>query len=117
MSTNLESPKQLAARIGWPERRIRKLVNAKRIRHLRVGSSIFFPPNAAEDFIKENMVEPCPQDPKDRDLSPARAKKTNTSGTRTPRRENHATKQQALRTANKLRKNWKTSSGNNEASD
>ena len=59
MQTHLESPKELAMRVGWSERRIRSLARNKQIRHLWVGGNIFFPPNAIEEFIKANTVKPC----------------------------------------------------------
>jgi excisionase family DNA binding protein len=58
MTANLESPRQLAQRTGWPERRIRNLIANGKIRHIRIGCNLFIPPGAIEEFLKFNMVEP-----------------------------------------------------------
>jgi len=58
VTPNLESPRQLAKRTGWPERRIRNLIATERLRHVRIGGNIFLPINALEEFLEANMVEP-----------------------------------------------------------
>jgi excisionase family DNA binding protein len=55
----LESPKQLADRIGWPERRIRNLIAAKKLRHHRVGGSILIPTTAFTELLQQTEIEPC----------------------------------------------------------
>jgi len=55
---DLESPKELAARIGWPERRVRSIIAAAELRHVRIGNRIFVPAGAVEEFIQRKMVEP-----------------------------------------------------------
>lgn len=59
MSVKFESPKALADRLGWPVRRIRLLVNANQLRHIRIGGTIHIPEGAIEEFLDANMVEPC----------------------------------------------------------
>lgn len=59
MQIELESPKQLADRIGWPERRIRNLIAAKKLRHHRVGGSILIPTTAFTELLKQTEIEPC----------------------------------------------------------
>jgi excisionase family DNA binding protein len=54
----LVSPRQLAKRSGWTERRIRGLIAENELRHIRVGGSILVPSDALEEFLKLNMVEP-----------------------------------------------------------
>ncbi len=54
----LESPRDLAKRTGWPERRIRVLIAEKRLRHLRIGTNIYVPAGALEEFVDANMVGP-----------------------------------------------------------
>ncbi len=54
----LESPRALATRLGWTERRIRTLIANRLIRHVRVGNSIFVPHGAIEEFIDRNTVVP-----------------------------------------------------------
>lgn len=39
----LESPKELAERIGWPLARIRKLIRNKQVRHVKIGGLYFIP--------------------------------------------------------------------------
>lgn len=55
---HLESPKELAVRIGWPERRVRFLITNADLRHMRIGNRIFIPSGAVEEYIERNMVEP-----------------------------------------------------------
>ncbi|MBL4731563.1 MAG: excisionase family DNA-binding protein [Rhizobiaceae bacterium] len=59
MIQNLESPKELAERIGWPVRRIRNLIANKQIRHHRIGGSILIPTDAIEEFLKNTEIQPC----------------------------------------------------------
>lgn len=58
MPPTLETPKELAARIGWPLRRVRMLINANQLRHIRIGGTIHVPEGAIEEFLDANMVEP-----------------------------------------------------------
>ena len=58
MANDLESPKQLAMRSGWPERRIRNLIAANKIRHVKIGGNIFLPTDAIDEYLSLNMVEP-----------------------------------------------------------
>jgi excisionase family DNA binding protein len=55
---NLVSLRQLAMQSGWPERRIRRLIEQNQIRHIRVGPSVLLPTTAIEEFVLANMVEP-----------------------------------------------------------
>lgn len=52
------TPRELAAESGWPEKRIRDLIAAKELRHIRVRSRFFIPKGALDEFIDRNMVEP-----------------------------------------------------------
>lgn len=54
----LESPKELAERIGWPLARVRKLIRTKQVRHVKVGGLYFIPAGAMEDFLTTKTVEP-----------------------------------------------------------
>lgn len=58
MQIELESPKQLADRIGWPVSRIRKLIRREELRHFRVGKSIMIPPDAITEYMKRVEVKP-----------------------------------------------------------
>lgn len=52
------SPRELANKTGWPEKRIRDLIASKELRHIKVRSRFFVPSDALEEFIARNMVEP-----------------------------------------------------------
>jgi len=54
----LFTPKELATHVGWPVRRIRKLILEKRIRYIQIGGNYFIPKNAFDEFIQDNMVKP-----------------------------------------------------------
>jgi excisionase family DNA binding protein len=58
MNLSLESPRQLSERSGWPERRIRRLIAANEIRHIRIGKHFLVPTGALEEFLAANMVNP-----------------------------------------------------------
>ena len=58
MLQNLESPKEMALRSGWPIARIRNLIASKKLRHVRIGGNIFIPTDAIDEYLSLNMVEP-----------------------------------------------------------
>lgn len=58
MTTALETPRELAARIGWPLGRVRMLINSNKLRHIRIGGSVHVPAGAIEEFLQSHMVEP-----------------------------------------------------------
>jgi excisionase family DNA binding protein len=58
MTLILESPRELAKRTGWPERRIRKLIAQNQLAHVRVGASILVPSDAIDEFVRTNMIVP-----------------------------------------------------------
>ncbi|WP_212634883.1 helix-turn-helix domain-containing protein [Roseovarius nanhaiticus] len=58
----LFSPRELAERSGWPERRIRSLIAAKQIKHLKIGGTFYLPEDAIADFVERNMVVPDGRD-------------------------------------------------------
>ena len=58
MSVNFESAKSLAAKTGWPESRIRKLIASNQLRHVRIGRKVYLPEGAIEEFLETNMVKP-----------------------------------------------------------
>lgn len=55
---SLRTPRQLAAKTGWPEKRIRKLISTRGIRFLKNGANFVLPQNATQEYIAQNMVEP-----------------------------------------------------------
>lgn len=58
MQIELESPKQLADRIGWPVSRIRRLIRGEQLRHYRFGKSILIPPDAVTEYLARVEVKP-----------------------------------------------------------
>ncbi|MBO0145431.1 helix-turn-helix domain-containing protein [Agrobacterium sp. Ap1] len=58
MVSQLETPKQLAERVGWPVRRIRAMIYRRQLRHVRVGGSIFLPMDAFDEYLKTHMIAP-----------------------------------------------------------
>ena len=58
MTVNFDSAKSLAARTGWPESRIRKLIAANQIRHIKIGRSVYLPEGALQEFLETNMIQP-----------------------------------------------------------
>ena len=54
----LLSPREMAEKSGWPERRIRSLIASKQIKHLKIGSTFYLPEDAIADFVRRNMLEP-----------------------------------------------------------
>jgi hypothetical protein len=53
----LETPKQLAARVGLSERQIRSLISSGKLEHIYIGSRIR--EGAFESFLEANTVKPC----------------------------------------------------------
>lgn len=58
MQIELETPKQLANRIGWPVSRVRGLISNKKLRHFRFGKSIMIPPDAISEYLERVEVKP-----------------------------------------------------------
>lgn len=54
----LESPREVANRLGWPLARIRKLIRTKQVRHVKVGGLYFVPSGAIDEFLAQRTVEP-----------------------------------------------------------
>ncbi len=54
----LESPREVAERLGWPLARIRKLIRSKELRHLRIGGLYMVPGGAIEEYLTARTVEP-----------------------------------------------------------
>lgn len=55
---DLCSPRELAELTGWPERRIRSLLQKGALRHMRIGANYYLPRDAIEEFVKNGMVGP-----------------------------------------------------------
>jgi excisionase family DNA binding protein len=50
--------REIARHSGWPEGRIRRLVAARRLRHVKLDGLLLLPANAVDEFVQANMVEP-----------------------------------------------------------
>jgi hypothetical protein len=55
----LETPKQLAERVGLNERRIRHLIETRQIEHVWIGSRVHVPAGAFARYLEANKVKPC----------------------------------------------------------
>src|SRR5689334_22144082 len=63
----LETPKQLAARVGISERQVRHLVQTKQLEHVLIGCRVHIPGGAFSRFLKVKKVMPCQEETKARD--------------------------------------------------
>jgi excisionase family DNA binding protein len=59
MDECLETPKQLAKRVGLTEGKIRHLINTGQIEHVWIGSRVHVPKGAFGRFIEAKKVTPC----------------------------------------------------------
>ncbi|WP_419880271.1 excisionase family DNA-binding protein [Parapontixanthobacter aurantiacus] len=57
-AVELISPRQLARRTGWAEKRIRTLIDNRHLRYIRIGTRYLLPVNAVDEYIAREMVEP-----------------------------------------------------------
>jgi len=55
----LETPKQLAARVGLRVRQIRSLIDSGKLEYIMIGSRVHIPDGAFERFVEQNKVTPC----------------------------------------------------------
>jgi excisionase family DNA binding protein len=66
-SDRLETPKQLAARVGLTERQIRHLVQTRQLEYVEIGKRILLPVTAFANFLEARKVRPWHAETKDRD--------------------------------------------------
>src|SRR5262245_39674150 len=68
---SLETPKQLAARVGLKERSIRNLIQTGQLEHVMIGCRVHIPQGGFERFIEANTKrrEPCQRETMDRDFN------------------------------------------------
>ena len=59
MDECLETPKQLANRVGVSERKIRHLIHTREIEHVWIGSRVHLPRGAFARFIETKKVKAC----------------------------------------------------------
>jgi hypothetical protein len=75
----LETPKQLAKRVGISEGQIRHLVQTRQLDHVGIGCRIFIPADAWSRFIAAKRVRSCHDETKDRDYGGLRNASVTTS--------------------------------------
>jgi excisionase family DNA binding protein len=54
----LETPSQVAARIGVSARRVRSWTSSKKLFHYSFENRVLIPVEAVDDFLKRNAVKP-----------------------------------------------------------
>jgi hypothetical protein len=64
----LETPKQLASRVGISERQIRHLVQTRQLEHVMIGCRVHIPVGAFSRFLNATKVTPCQDETRDRDF-------------------------------------------------
>ena len=65
VSDRLETPKQLAARVGLTERQVRHLITSGQIEYVEIGKRILLPVTAFANFLAAKKVKPCHAETKD----------------------------------------------------
>jgi hypothetical protein len=98
----LETPKQLAARVGLRERQVRHLVQTKQLEHIMIGCRVHIPCGAYERFVEERSVKPC----QDEIRAPVSVGSTNASASTSlgPSGAAAASARLARQTANELKR-------------
>jgi excisionase family DNA binding protein len=97
----LETPRQLAERVGISERQVRHLTQTRQLEHIMIGSRVHIPIGAFERFLKAKSVKPCQDETKGRVSTGARNATASTSLGQTTAAA--ASAQLARQTANKLK--------------
>src|SRR5262245_25467525 len=65
----LETPKQLASRVGISERQVRQLLQTHQLEHVFIGCRILIPIGAFSRFLDANRVKQCQDETRDRDFA------------------------------------------------
>jgi hypothetical protein len=110
----LETPKQLAARVGLSERQIRHLIHSRQLEHVLIGCRVFIPGGAWMRFLEIKKVQPCQDETKALDC--AGSPSASASISRGPNEAAAASAALARQTANKL-KSRSPSSCNSETGE
>jgi hypothetical protein len=58
----LETPKQLAARVGLSDRQVRHLIQTRQLEHVMIGCRVHVPVGAFARFLEAKKVTPCPDE-------------------------------------------------------
>src|SRR5215813_7870554 len=64
----LETPKQLASRVGISERQVRHLIQTRQLEHVMIGSRVHIPVGAFARFLDARKVKTCQDETRDRDF-------------------------------------------------
>ena len=75
----LETPKQLAERVGISERKVRQLVQSGRLDHVMIGYRVLIPHGAFRRFLDLRVVRSCRDETKGRDCGGSRSAIASTS--------------------------------------
>ena len=104
----LETPKQLATRVGLSERQVRHLIQTRQLEHVMIGCRIHIPVGAFTRFLEARSVLPCHDETKDRDCGGSTSGAVTTSSG--PSEAAAASAALARQTANKLKSSSRSSS-------
>src|SRR5262249_9038721 len=109
----LETPKQLASRVGVSERKIRYLIQNGQLEHVMIGCRVHVPVGAFARFLNQNTVTPCQDATKDRDFvgSPSASASTSPG----PNRAAAASARLARQIANGLKSSLRNGSNTEDA--
>jgi excisionase family DNA binding protein len=101
INERVETPKQLAKRVGITERQVRYLLQCGELDHVMIGSRIHIPDGAFRRFLASRMVKSCPDETRGPDYRGSRNGVAITS--RGPSEAADASARLARQTANKLK--------------
>jgi excisionase family DNA binding protein len=104
----LETPKQLARRVGLSEGQVRHLINTNQLEFVPIGERKRIPSGAFERFIEERSVKPCRDKIKDRGFVGSTS--ANASTSHGPKAVAAVSAQLARQTAKKLKSNSRNGS-------
>src|SRR5262249_4826283 len=71
LDDRLETPKQLALRVGISARQIRHLIQTRQLEHVMIGCRVHIPIGAFARFLEARKVTRCPDETRDRDFAGA----------------------------------------------
>jgi excisionase family DNA binding protein len=69
----LETPRELAVRVGLTERQVRELIRTRQLEHVMIGCRVHIPLGAFARFIDARKVTPCQGEMRDRDCGGSRS--------------------------------------------
>ena len=66
MTDRVETPRQLAERVGIKERQIRNLIRSGELESIQIGSRVYVPADAWGLMIERKRTRTCPDETKER---------------------------------------------------